>query len=144
MDTFEYDPSLSGTSITLLNSKAEIQTALVEMSAEFEKKVGQFARTNLQQMAESESEKLARIKQEIRQKFEGMEVDLTPEELRFAIYSGRRAVDLKTVAIVQAGTVAEVLKVRSGQPIESRYVMIDGLDLPEPGEWSAFMSAAPT
>ena len=40
VDTFEYDPSLSGTSITLLNSKAEIQTALVEMSAEFEKKSG--------------------------------------------------------------------------------------------------------
>lgn len=40
VDTFEYDPSLGGTSITLLNSKAEIQTALVEMSAEFEKKSG--------------------------------------------------------------------------------------------------------
>lgn len=40
VDTFEYDPSLSGTSITLLNSKAKIQTALVEMSAEFEKKSG--------------------------------------------------------------------------------------------------------
>ncbi len=40
VDTFEYDSSLSGTSITLLNSKAEIQTALVEMSTEFEKKSG--------------------------------------------------------------------------------------------------------
>ena len=27
-DTFQYDPSLSGTNITLLNSKAEIQVAL--------------------------------------------------------------------------------------------------------------------
>ena len=40
VDTFQYDPSLEGTSITLLNSKAEIQNALVEMSAEFEKKSG--------------------------------------------------------------------------------------------------------
>lgn len=40
VDTFEYDPSLSGTSITLLNSKAEIQTALVEMGAAFEEKSG--------------------------------------------------------------------------------------------------------
>ena len=40
VDTFRYDPSLEGTSITLLNSKAEIQNALVEMSAEFEKKSG--------------------------------------------------------------------------------------------------------
>ena len=40
MDTFAYDPSLQGTSITLLNSKAEIQSALVEMGAEFEKKSG--------------------------------------------------------------------------------------------------------
>ena len=40
VDTFEYDPSLSGTTITLLNSKAEIQNALVEMGAEFEKKSG--------------------------------------------------------------------------------------------------------
>lgn len=40
VDTFQYDPSLQGTSITLLNSKAEIQNALVEMGAEFEKKSG--------------------------------------------------------------------------------------------------------
>ena len=40
MDTFEYDPSLEGTKITLLNSKAEIQNALVAMSEEFEKKSG--------------------------------------------------------------------------------------------------------
>ena len=40
VDTFEYDPSLSGTSITLLNSKAEIQTALVEMAEAYEEKSG--------------------------------------------------------------------------------------------------------
>lgn len=40
VDTFEYDPSLSGTSITLLNSKAEIQVALEEMSEVFEEKSG--------------------------------------------------------------------------------------------------------
>lgn len=40
VDTFEYDPSLEGTKITLLNSKAEIQNALVAMSEEFEKKSG--------------------------------------------------------------------------------------------------------
>ena len=36
VDTFEYDSSLEGTSITLLNSKAEIQVALGEMGAAFE------------------------------------------------------------------------------------------------------------
>lgn len=40
VDTFEYDSSLSGTNITLLNSKAEIQVALEEMSAAFEEKSG--------------------------------------------------------------------------------------------------------
>ena len=40
VDTFEYDGSLSGTNITLLNSKAEIQVALEKMSAEYEKKSG--------------------------------------------------------------------------------------------------------
>ena len=40
VDTFEYDPSLSGTNITLLNSKAEIQVALDKMGAEYEKKSG--------------------------------------------------------------------------------------------------------
>lgn len=40
VDTFTYDLSLSGTSITLLNSKAEIQVALEEMSAVFEEKSG--------------------------------------------------------------------------------------------------------
>lgn len=39
-DTFQYDSSLDGTEITLLNSKAEIQGALGEMAAEFEKKSG--------------------------------------------------------------------------------------------------------
>ena len=40
VDTFEYDSSLSGTNITLLNSKAEIQAALEKMGAEYEKKSG--------------------------------------------------------------------------------------------------------
>lgn len=40
VDTFQYDSSLKGTSITLLNSKAEIQVALGKMAAEYEKKSG--------------------------------------------------------------------------------------------------------
>lgn len=40
IDTFEYDSSLSGTQITLLNSKAEIQVALEKMAAAFEEKAG--------------------------------------------------------------------------------------------------------
>jgi len=39
-DTFQYDPSLSGTNITLLNSKAEIQVALEKMGAEYESRSG--------------------------------------------------------------------------------------------------------
>ncbi|MGN1140735.1 MAG: extracellular solute-binding protein [Oliverpabstia sp.] len=40
VDTFSYDESLSGTSITLLNSKAEIQTALEKMGDVYEEKSG--------------------------------------------------------------------------------------------------------
>lgn len=40
IDTFAYDSSLSGTEITLLNSKAEIQVALEKMSAAYEEKSG--------------------------------------------------------------------------------------------------------
>ena len=40
VDTFEYDASLSGTKIKLLNSKAEIQVALTKMAEEYEKKSG--------------------------------------------------------------------------------------------------------
>ena len=40
VDTFQYDSSLRGTSITLLNSKAEIQVALEKMSAAYEEKSG--------------------------------------------------------------------------------------------------------
>jgi len=40
VDTFTYDPTLSGTSITLLNSKAEIQVALEAMGAAYEEKSG--------------------------------------------------------------------------------------------------------
>ena len=40
VDTFKYDSALDGTSITLLNSKAEIQVALEKMAAEFEGKSG--------------------------------------------------------------------------------------------------------
>ena len=40
VDTFSYDTTLSGTSITLLNSKAEIQVALEAMSAAYEEKSG--------------------------------------------------------------------------------------------------------
>ncbi|MGF0034464.1 ABC transporter substrate-binding protein [Bariatricus sp. SGI.154] len=40
VDTFEYDDTLKGTNIVLLNSKAEIQVALEEMSTAFEEKSG--------------------------------------------------------------------------------------------------------
>lgn len=40
VDTFDYDSSLDGTSITLLNSKAEIQVALEKMGAEYESRSG--------------------------------------------------------------------------------------------------------
>lgn len=40
IDTFAYDSELKGTSITLLNSKAEIQVALEEMAVIFEEKSG--------------------------------------------------------------------------------------------------------
>lgn len=40
VDSFEYDTSLSGTNITLLNSKAEIQVVLEKMGAAFEEKSG--------------------------------------------------------------------------------------------------------
>ena len=40
VDTFSYDSSLDGTSITLLNSKAEIQVALEKMGAAYEEKSG--------------------------------------------------------------------------------------------------------
>ena len=40
IDTFQYDSSLGGTKITLLNSKADIQVALEKMGAEYEKKSG--------------------------------------------------------------------------------------------------------
>lgn len=40
IDTFEYDSSLKGTNISVLNSKAEIQTALEEMAKIFEEKAG--------------------------------------------------------------------------------------------------------
>lgn len=40
IDTFSYDSALKGTSITLMNSKAEIQVALEEMAAVFEEKSG--------------------------------------------------------------------------------------------------------
>ena len=40
IDTFEYDSSLEGTNISVLNSKAEIQTALEEMAKIFEEKAG--------------------------------------------------------------------------------------------------------
>lgn len=40
VDTFEYDDTLKGTNITLLNSKAEIQVALEKMGTAFEEKSG--------------------------------------------------------------------------------------------------------
>lgn len=40
IDTYEYDSSLKGTQITLLNSKAEIQVALNKMAAQYEEKSG--------------------------------------------------------------------------------------------------------
>lgn len=40
IDTFRYDTGLEGASITLLNSKAEIQVALEKMAATFEEKSG--------------------------------------------------------------------------------------------------------
>ncbi len=110
-----------------------------EKAGAFESRVQKFANADLQKVAETEKDRLTRIKKELKARAEGDKVDVTSEDIAFAVYSGRRAVDLKTIAITKAGTVAEVVKLHSGPAIDSKYVLIDGEDLPEPGQWSAFI-----
>lgn len=110
-----------------------------EKCAAFEKKVGTWRQIGLDRVAAAEAAKLARIRSAIDDRRSGGDAPLTEEELGTAIYAGRSAAELKTVAIVETGTICEVRKIIGGEPVAARYILIDGLDLPEQGTWSAFI-----
>ena len=117
--TFQYDPE-----------KAEA----------FEAQLEQAKKKTLEETAEGEAERMARVTREIKARLAGEEVQIKPADLRFAIYARRRPVAVVPVEQVRSGTVVAVIDDSSGLPTLPTLVLVDRLKLPEgTGRWSGFL-----
>lgn len=95
----------------------------------------------LDQTAESEAERMARVTQEVKARLSGADIRIQPADLRFAIYANRRPVVVVPVERVLSGTVVAIIEDNSGQPkLTPPLVLIDQLELAEgTGKWSGFL-----
>lgn len=111
-----------------------------EQAKRFEEQLQAAGKRTLEETAESEADRMARVTREIKARLSGDEVKIKPADLRFAIYARRRPVAVVPVERVRSGTVVAVIDDTSGLPQLPTLVLIDGLELPEgTGRWSGFL-----
>ncbi len=106
---------------------------------EFEKKIQAYSGKNMESVTEDAKSRLERIIREIKAKFSGEDITIQPEDLRFAIYSGRSSVKVRTVAPTRSGCVVKITERISGAELKKDIIQIDGGNLPDDGEWSGFI-----
>ncbi|MEI3000632.1 hypothetical protein [Victivallis lenta] len=111
-----------------------------EQAKKFEEQLQAAGKRTLEETAESEADRMARVTREIKARLSGDEVKIKPADLRFAIYARRRPVAVVPVERVRSGTVVAVIDDTSELPQLPTLVLIDGLELPEgTGRWSGFL-----
>ncbi len=111
-----------------------------EKAKAFEAQLEQAKKKTMEEAAEGEAERMARVNREIRARLAGEEVQIKPADLRFAIYARRRPVAVIPVEQVRSGTVVAVIDDTSGLPALPTLVLIDRLKLSEgTGRWSGFL-----
>ncbi len=106
---------------------------------EFEKKVQAYSGKNMESVTEDAKARLERIVREIKAKFAGENITIRPADLRFAIYSGRSSVKVRTVAPTRSGCVVKITGHVSGVELKKDLIQIDGGNLPDDGDWSGFI-----
>jgi len=112
-----------------------------EKARQFEDQLKAANAMPLDQTAESEAERMARVTQEVKARLSGADIRIQPSDLRFAIYANRRPVVVVPVERVLSGTVVAIIEDNSGQPkLTPPLVLIDQLELAEgTGKWSGFL-----
>lgn len=111
-----------------------------EQAKKFEEQLRTAGKRTLEETAESEAERMARVTSEIKALLSGDEVEIKPADLRFAIYARRRPVAVIPVERVRSGTVVAIIQDTSGLPQLPTLVLIDRLELAEgTGRWSGFL-----
>ncbi len=106
---------------------------------DFEKKVQAYSGKNMESVTEDAKSRLERIIREIKAKFSGEDITIRPADLRFAIYSGRSSVKVRTVAPTRSGCVVKITERVSGADLKKDIIQIDGGNLPDDGDWSGFI-----
>ncbi len=105
----------------------------------FDAQVKAHAQDDPNKVVEAEKARLERITKEIKEKFAGQNIQIKPEDLRFAIYAKRLSVILNPVSSGLTGCVAKIVEVESGTPISAQFIQIDSAALPSGANWSGFI-----
>ncbi len=112
-----------------------------EKARQFDEQLNAANSKSLDETAESEAQRMARVVQEVKARLSGADIRIQPADLRFAIYARRRPVMVVPVERVLSGTVVAIVEDNSNLPkLTPPLVLIDQLELDEgTGKWSGFI-----
>ncbi len=110
-----------------------------EQEQKFNRRVRSYSGKSMEKVTEDAKTRLERVVREIKEKFAGGDITIRPEDLRFAIHSGRCSVKVRTVAPTRSGCVVQVIEHISDAGPRSDVIQIDGDKLPADGDWSGFI-----
>ena len=110
-----------------------------ELSQQFETKVNAYSSTEMDDVASAQKARLETIIKEIKQKLAGADVNIKPDDLRYAAFALRRTVKVNPVASIRQGCVVDIEEVTSGKPISSKRILLDGVSLPAGTSWTGYI-----
>ncbi|MDR0933063.1 MAG: hypothetical protein LBM70_08615, partial [Victivallales bacterium] len=128
------DGSYAMIGLPLANLSSDLQKAFnydPQKAKAFDAKIEKLKNKSLEDTAENEATRMARIAEEIKAKLAGGDVKIKPADLRFAIYARRRPVVIIPVEQVQSGTVVALVDDNSNLPTLPTLILIDKLKLSE-------------
>lgn len=110
-----------------------------EVSQQFDTKINAYSSTEMDDVAAAQKTRLEAIISEMKQKLSGADINIKPEDLRYAAFALRRAVKVNPVGSIRQGCVVEIEEITSGKPIKSKKVLLDGVSLPMGTSWTGYI-----
>jgi hypothetical protein len=131
---------LKGLKFTELSSDEQRRFGYKPQAAmDFEQKISQYSSGDMDDVALAQKQKVENIIKEVKAKLSGVQVNIKPDDLRYAIFALRRAVRVKPTATIRQGCVVTIETITSGKPIPGNQVILDGVSLPSEGSWTGFI-----
>jgi hypothetical protein len=110
-----------------------------EVSRQFDAKVNKYSSAEMEDVANTEKSRLETIKKEVKQKLAGADINISPADLRYAVFALRRLVKIKSAGPIRQGCVVDIQEITSGKPIKSKRVLLDGVNLPPDNIWTGYI-----